>query len=115
MGALYGLVVSTGSVSAMQRQVSRALAGPVVSARRFVQQQKAQYVDETSWRESWRPKWLWINAAADVTTFNVLDGRGTQEAKRVIDGSAKGVVATDRLGSYNWLAPRRRQICSRPS
>lgn len=29
----------------------------------------------------------------------------------MIDGSAKGVVATDRLGSYNWLAPRRRQIC----
>jgi hypothetical protein len=32
------------------------------------------------------------------------------EAKQIISPAAKGIV-TDRWGSYNWLAPRRQQIC----
>ena len=79
-------------------------------ARRFVCQQKAQYVAETSWRESRGPKWLWVNATQGVTAFHVLDGRSAGDAQQVISQSAEGVVATDRYWSYNWLAERRRQI-----
>ena len=111
MAVLYGLRVSTGGVSAIQRQVSAALTAPVDEARRFVCQQKAQYVDETSWRETGRMKWLWVNATADVTAFHLLDGRSADDARQVIDQSAKGVVTTDRYWSYNWLASRRRQVC----
>ena len=111
MKVLYGLEVGTGSVAAMQRQVSEALSVPVDEAKRFVGQQKAQYVDETSWRETRQLKWLWVNATADVTTFTVLDGRSGGEAKRVINESAKGIIATDRYWAYNWLPARRRQIC----
>jgi transposase len=108
---LYGLEIGTGSISTMQRQVSHALAVPVGEALHFVQQQKAQYVDETSWFESGRRKWLWVNATADVTAFTVLGGRSQMDAQRVISESAKGVVTTDRYWSYNWLMPRRRQVC----
>lgn len=111
MTVLYGLRLSTGSVSAIQRQVSAALAAPVDEARRFVCRQKAQYVDETGWRETGQQKWLWVNATADVTAFHLLDGRSADDAQRVISQSAKGVVATDRYWSYNWLAERRRQVC----
>jgi transposase len=47
MGVLYGLRMSVGSVSAIQRQVSHALAAPVAEAARFVRQQVSQHVDET--------------------------------------------------------------------
>ena len=103
--------MSTGSVSAIQRQVSAALTAPVDEARRFVCQQKAQYVDETGWREAGQMKWLWVNATKDVTAFHLLDGRSADDARQVINQSAKGVVATDRYCSYNWLAARRRQLC----
>jgi transposase len=111
MKVLYGLEVGAGSVSTMQRQVSHALAISVDEALRFVQQQKAQYVDETSWRESRQRKWLWVNATAEVTAFQVLDGRSQADARRMINESAKGVVTTDRHWAYNWLSLRRRQIC----
>jgi transposase len=111
MAVLYGLRLSAGSVSAIQRQVSAAPTAPVDEARRFVCQQKAQYVDETSWREAGRQKWLWVNATRDVTAFHLLDGRSAGDARQVIDQSAKGVVATDRYWSYNWLPHRRRQVC----
>jgi transposase len=111
MAVLYGLCLSTGSVSAIQRQVSVALTAPVDEARRFVCRQKAQYVDETGWREAGQVKWLWVNATADVTAFHLLDGRSADDARQVINQSAKGVVATDRYWSYNWLDSRRRQVC----
>ncbi len=111
MRVLYGLEMSLGSVSALERQVSRALGEAVEEARAFVRQQAAQYVDETSWREAGRRVWLWVNATADVTSFEVLTGRAAEQAKRMIDTTAKGVVTTDRFGAYTWLSARRRQIC----
>jgi len=111
MSVLYGLSLSTGSVSSIQRQVSEALRGPVEEASHFIRQQKSQHVDETGWRESGHLKWLWVNATRDVTAFEVLDGRGAAEAKRVISPEAGGIVTTDRYWSYDWLAGRRRQVC----
>jgi transposase len=111
MKVLYGLELSAGSVSAIQRQVSEALGAPVEAACRFVQQQKVQHVDETGWRECGERKWLWVNATADVTAFEVLNGRGADGAKQIINPEAKGVVTTDRYWSYNWLAGHRRQVC----
>jgi transposase len=110
MEVLHGLRISPESVSAMQRQVSQALAGPVATAQQFVQQQ-SQYVDETGWQESSQQKWLWVNTTRDVTVFKVLSGRSTSDAQEVIRESAKGVVTTDRHGAYNWLSARRRQLC----
>jgi transposase len=111
MSVLYGLTLATGSVSTIQRHVSEAITGPVDEARRFVSRQVAQHVDETGWREAGRLKWLWVNATADVTAFEVLGARSAEAAQRVINPEAQGVVTTDRYWSYNWLAGRRRQVC----
>jgi transposase len=111
MSVLYGLRVSTGSVSAIQRQVSEALREPVEEARGFVRQQVAQHVDETGWRECADLKWLWVNATQEVTAFEVLGGRGMEAAREVIDPDGQAIITTDRYGCYNWLPDRRRQIC----
>jgi len=111
MAVLYGLTLSTGSVSAIQRQVSEALRAPVEHARNFVRQQVSQHVDETGWRECGHLKWLWVNATQDVTAFEVLGGRSADGAKQMINPEAKGVVTADRYGCYNWLPTRRRQVC----
>jgi transposase len=111
MEVLHGLEVSLGSVSLIQQRVSQSLAGPFDRAQQFAQQQKAQYVDETSWPEVGKAKWLWINATAEVTVFRLLGGRGAEQAKQVINRSAKSIITTDRYGAYNWLSWRRRQIC----
>lgn len=111
MQVLHGLDVGLGSIASIQRCVSAALAEPVEQARQFVQQQKAQHVDETGWGVGERQKWLWINATQDVTVFHLLGGRSAKDAQAVISQEAKGIITTDRFSSYNWLAARRRQIC----
>ena len=83
MAVLYGLAVEHGQCLFDPAAVSEALGTPVEEARHFVAAE-AQHVDETGWRECGRLKWLWVNATKDVTTFEVLGGRGASEARRVI-------------------------------
>lgn len=110
MAVLYGLVLSTGSVSAIQRQVSEALADPVEEARGFARQQMSQHVDETGWREGGHLKWLWVNAPADVTAFEVLAARSAEAARRVISPEAKGVVTADRAAGGEEVARSREPV-----
>jgi IS1 family transposase len=111
MAVLHGLTLSLGTVSAIQRQVSNSLSGPVQTAQSYVQRQAANHVDETSWPQQNRSHWLWIAAIAKVTVFRVLAGRGAAQAKQVISKGTKGIAITDRYNAYNWLLLRRRQIC----
>lgn len=108
---LFGLSIGLGSIAALQQRVSAALSAPVQAAVEFTQNQRVQYVDETSWPESTQAKWLWINATAEVTAFHLLARRSAVAAQTVIDAQAKGIVTTDRYSGYQWLPKRRRQIC----
>lgn len=108
---LYGLELGLGSVAAMQRQLSENLATVVKTAAEFVKQQAASYVDETSWFERTAMRWLWVSSASLVTSFQVLAGRGQQQAQTVIGRPAIGVKTTDRYGAYHWLSDRGRQLC----
>jgi transposase len=91
--------------------VSQSLKAVVEQAKLYVCSQVSQNVDETSWPEADKSKWLWVNATKDVTVYHLLEGRATKQAKQVISEQAKGIIGTDRFGAYNWLEGRRRQIC----
>jgi transposase len=111
MEALHGISLSTGSVSALQHRVSQSLQAVVEEASQFTAGQVSQNVDETSWPEAGKSKWLWVNATRDVTAYHLLEGRAAKQAKQVISEQAKGIIGTDRFGAYNWLPARRRQTC----
>jgi len=109
--ALHGVEVSLGSVSAIQRQVSDALAAPVRTAHEFVQKQGINHVDETGWRESAKQHWLWLNATKQVSVFRVAKKRDAATAREVIGGAKTSVITTDRYLGYGWLGTSRRQVC----
>jgi transposase len=111
LSVLHGAAVSLGSVSAMQRQVSHALAAPVETAHEFVQQQAANNVDETGWREAGKLNWLWVNATPQVTAFRVAAKRDAATAREVIGRAKTSIITTDRYLGYSWLATTRRQVC----
>ena len=71
MSVLHGARLSLGTVSALPRQVSRALGAPVETAGEFVRNQAVNHVDETGWREAGKLNWLWVNATEQVTAFRV--------------------------------------------
>ena len=111
MQELFKVRISLGSISAVQKRISAALARPVEIITEFVTQQPVAYVDETGWREKERRPWLWVASTSQATVFQVLPGRRTSDAQTMIGESGKGVITTDRYAGYNWLEAYRRQIC----
>jgi transposase len=111
LSVLHGVEISTGSVSAVQQQVSRALAAPVATAHEFVRRQAVNHVDETGWREHGQLTWLWVNATRQVTAFRVAAKRDAATAREVIGRAKTSIITTDRYLGYSWLGPTRRQLC----
>ena len=111
LDVLHGVKIGLGSISALQRQVSQALAVPVETAREFVRRQAVNHVDETGWREQSRLSWLWVNATRQVTAFQVAPKRDAATAREVIGRAQRSIITTDRYLGYSWLATHRRQVC----
>jgi len=103
--------LSLGSIPAQEAQVSAALAEPVQAVQTYVQQQPAQNVDETSWREKTQRTWLWINTTPLVTCFLVIATRGAKGAQQMLGTMVKNIVGSDRWSGYTWLDPQLRQVC----
>jgi transposase len=111
LGVLHGVRMSLGTISAIQRQVSQAIAAPVTTAQEFVRRQGVNHIDEAGWKEQGRLSWLWVNATAQVTTFEVAARRDAATARAVIGDATGGIITTDRYLGYSWLATARRQVC----
>jgi len=111
LGALFHLDLGLGSIAALERQVSAAVAGPATEALAFVQAQDVANVDETGWTEGTQRRWLWVAVTALVSVFLVRATRGSQGAKDLLGPTYGGVVGSDRWSGYTWLDPTRRQLC----
>jgi transposase len=111
METLLGTVMSLGSVPAIERVVSCALAESVGAVQTYVKHQPVTNVDETGWRECGQRSWLWISAAKLVTSFLLIATRGSEGAKQLLGESFEGIVGSDRWSGYSWLNPKQRQLC----
>ena len=103
--------MSTGMVAKTQEQVSRALEAPYQEALAHAQKSNRVHADETGWREEKKKAWLWVAVAGLVTVFMVHARRSGKAAKALLGETFKGVLATDRWASYNWIEAARRQLC----
>lgn len=108
---IFHLDLGLGSIPAQEDQVSAALAEPVQAVQTYVQQQPAQNVDETSWREKTKRTWLWINTTPLVTLFLVIATRGAKGARQMLGTVVTSIVGSDRWSGYTWLDPQQRQLC----
>jgi len=87
------------------------LAKPVEAAQTYIQQQPAVNVDETGWRQENKRAWLWLAATPLVAIFLVMKTRGAQGVHSLLGDTFNGIVGSDRWSAYNWLDPKRRQLC----
>jgi hypothetical protein len=108
---LFHLEVSLGSVTALEQQVSAAVAPPVAEAQGFVQQQAVVNADETGWREGTHRRWLWTAVTPLVSVVVVLATRGRTGAQALLGAAFSGIVGSDRWGGYTWVDPAQRQLC----
>jgi transposase len=108
---LFGIELCIGTISAAEKRMSAALAGPVREAEEFIRQQDIVHADETGWKERGKRAWLWVAVTALVVVFKIAFGRDTAKAKALLGKDFSGRVVTDQLGSYGWVDASRRQLC----
>jgi len=111
MAALYHVEMAVRTIPALQAAVSEALAQPVEAAQMYIQQQPAVNVDETGWRQENKRAWLWLAATPLVAIFLVMKTREAQGVHSLLGDTFNGIVGSDRWSAYNWLEPKRRQLC----
>jgi transposase len=103
-GDLFGLSISAGMISKLERQSAATLEAPYNELAAAIHAAPVVHADETSWREDKVKAWLWTTVAGLITVFKIARKRNAQAAQAV-PGTQDGPVAvTDRYSAYNWIA-----------
>jgi transposase len=111
MDDVFGVPMSVGTISQLERATTEVLAGPVEEARSYVHEQDVAHLDETSWRQGVKRAWLWVAVTSLVTVFLVRLSRGGEVARELLGEMFSGILVTDRYSAYNWYPVRWRQLC----
>jgi len=111
MDEVFGVPMSVGTISQLERSTTAAVAAPVEEAHSHVHEQEVAHLDETSWRQGGKRAWLWVAVTSWVTVFVVRMSRGGHVARELLGETFSGILVTDRYSGYNWYPVRWRQLC----
>jgi transposase len=105
----YGLHISIGTVSNVEKVVSLALQSPVEEMVKFIPKQPAVHMDETSHKEQNNRMWTWIAATTLICIFFIRKGRNMAVSHEILGKNFSGILISDRYSAYNWVDFR--QLC----
>lgn len=107
---LFGISVSVGAISAMEKRASKALAHAYEEAEKEVQYAGIKNSDATSWLRDGKLASLWVLATVTATVYKIFDN-GRRETIRPFFGPEHGILISDRATVFDFWAMKNRQIC----
>jgi transposase len=107
----FGMPICLGSVVSLQQEGSEALAPVYEEICSAVQQQDRCHIDETSWKEGGKGRWLWTMVTAIATLFVVASSRSGGALRHLLGASYEGILTSDRHRPYLKQPPERHQLC----
>jgi transposase len=108
---VFGVPVSLGSITALQEQMSQALAPAHAEIAAAVRPAPVKNVDETGWKQAGRKRWLWTAVTASAVLFVIHLRRGAAGLKALLGEAIQGIVGSDRWSAYHLIPVTRRQLC----
>ena len=119
MSDFFGVNISLGTVNRLRNEASVALSSAVDSAKTYIQSAEKVGADETGFSQGnadgknplGKKAWLWVAVTPLITYFQVTLSRCTSAAMDLLGENFAGILNSDRLGSYNWVDLKRRQLC----
>jgi hypothetical protein len=106
---LFGLDISLGMISKLERQAAEVLEPVVAEVAVAIVAAPSAHIDETSWSQANEKAWLWVGLTDDLTAFTIADNRGADVARPIVGTDREKVVISDRFPSYDWI--ERQQYC----
>ena len=107
----FGVRISLGALSALERGVSGALERPYDEVAISVRQAPVVNADETSWSEKGNKAWLWAAFTESLALFRIDPKRDAAAAKALLGENFAGVLGSDRFGAYTFVDSAQRQVC----
>jgi transposase len=107
----YGLEIARSSLSEICLRVSHALEKVHLAAEKVIERADIVNTDETGWKEAGQPRYLWVHVSAQAVVYHITEKRNQVVMAALLGVTFIGLVCSDRLGIYNVINPRRRQIC----
>lgn len=76
-----------------------------------VRQSPLGWMDETGWRVAGHLEWLWVVVSEQVTVYDILPGRGFEQAASLLGSDWEGLLHHDGLACYNGFRKALHQSC----
>lgn len=108
---VFGVPVALGTVTAVEQEVSAALAAAHAEAVAAVRQAPAKNADATGWKHAGKLCWLWTAVTSRVACFLIPARRGAVGLRALLGETITGIVTSDRWSAYHSLDVYRRQLC----
>lgn len=111
LSRLYGLDISVGQISRLQRIGQTSLQSAHEEIAADVRTDAAVNIDETGWREDGCKAWLWTIVGTIATLFAVRRSRARKVVNELLGAEYEGIVGSDRYSAYSHLPDDRHQFC----
>jgi transposase len=110
--AAIGVHLSLGTIQAILKGVSKALAAPVAEAVAVVQESASVHLDETGFGRSQDKRWwLWVASSLTAVAFKLAAGRGRDQLAELMPLDYSGNVHRDRWKPYEILKCAKHALC----
>jgi transposase len=106
-----GAPISLGTVSALEQEMSAALASAHQQVLEAVRAAAVKHADETSWKRAGKLCWLWTAATATAAVFVIHAKRSALGLTALLGETIQGILCSDRWGPYDRVPAERRQVC----
>ena len=110
LSELFGIEISLGAISAMEKRASEALAVAHAEALREVQYAEIKHSDATTWVRAGKLMSLWAIATTAATVYSIFNN-GSRDTVRPMFGPLIGILVSDRATVFSFWAMALRQIC----
>ncbi|MEM7674623.1 MAG: IS66 family transposase [Myxococcota bacterium] len=107
---LFGIHISLGALSVMERRASEALKTAYDEAKREVEHAAVKHSDATTWLRAGVLTSLWTLACASATVYAIFVD-GCRETIRPFFGAQKGILVSDRASVFTFWVMAFRQVC----
>jgi transposase len=108
---VFAVPIALGTISALEQEVSTALAPAHAEALTAVQEAAVKNVDETSWKEAGIKRWLWVAATTSVAAFVIHSKRSILGLATLLSNTIQGILCSDRWSVYACWPVLLRQVC----
>jgi len=107
----FDVSVTRGGLYLATARVARVVEPTYQALHVWIRQAPILSADETGWRVGGLRQWLWAFATPELTLYAILDGRGFEQAAKVLGEDYSGTLARDGWAPYRQFVEARHQTC----